>query len=221
MPGATVRIAAGIVILACLTVTAQAHSLKLFATVEDGIVHGYGFFVGGGRSAHSRLIIRDDRGVEVFTGMTGSDGTFTFRPTRASNLYLTIDAGDGHVAQARIAAERFPPNGTFGAIGAAKAAQSLDAAPAADQTPSRNDTMQRSTGPPTDQLIAAIDQKIDHAVARQIAPLLEAYAAAEARLRFNDIVSGVAAIIGLSGLFLWATSRRRRDDKPGTSRDAP
>lgn len=54
-----------------------------------------------------------------------------------------------------------------------------------------------------------IDQSVDRAVSRQIAPLLEAYAEADGRTRFSDIVSGIAVIIGLAGLFLWAKSRGR------------
>ena len=57
-------------------------------------------------------------------------------------------------------------------------------------------------------LQAMIDRSVEAAVARQIRPLLESYAAAEGRLRLNDIVGGIGMIVGLAGIALWLSARR-------------
>jgi nickel transport protein len=59
---------------------------------------------------------------------------------------------------------------------------------------------------------------LDRAVARQTRPLLEALERAEARLRFNDVAGGIGTIVGLVGLGLWASARRRRDGSAGEGR---
>lgn len=212
-----IRAVALVATLACLTVAAEAHRLKLFATVEDGVVHGYGFFIGGGRPGEAQLRIRNAAGVDLFRGPTGPDGSFTFKPAVASDLILTIDAGDGHVAETRIAADRFPEGGSFDAVGAAKAAGE---APAMLPDAGARGSSSTAARPPED-LAALIDRSVDLAVSRQLEPLLEAYAQADGRARFTDVVSGIAMIIGLAGLFLWARSRRRHDGAAPTRQERP
>jgi nickel transport protein len=201
--------------LALPTVAAEAHRLRLFATVEDGVVHGYGFFVGGGRPSEAQLVIRNGTGSELFRGPTGPDGSFSFRPAVASDLTLIIDAGDGHVADTHLPADRFAAGHANGAVAAAPTRGGPPAAGAASSA-------QASPAPPSpDDLAALIDRSVDRAVSRQLAPLLEAYAQAEGRARFTDVISGIAMIIGLAGLALWARSRQRPVDKVPTRRGWP
>lgn len=205
----SVRIIGFLVILLTMSLaaTAEAHRLKLFATVDDGVVHGYAFFVGGGRPSEANLVIRNAAGVELYRGQTDAEGAFRFKPAAAAELLLAVDAGDGHVADTKIAANRFPPSMSLAVLGSAQAANptsppGVNAAVAAlpGQTPSQA------------ELSALIDRSVDAAVARQIGPLLEAYAQADGRARFNDVVSGILAIIGLAGLLVWGNTRRRRKD---------
>ena len=58
-------------------------------------------------------------------------------------------------------------------------------------------------------LAALVAAEVDKAVARQIRPLLEASAAAEARLRLNDILGGLGWIAGLVGVGLVVARRRK------------
>jgi nickel transport protein len=177
-------------------VAADAHRLKLFATVEDGTVSGYAFFIGGGRPEGAALVIRDGEGRELYRGTTDAAGTFSWRPPQASDLTLLVDAGDGHVAEAAITEGRFSV-----VEGSATAAAAADSAGA------------ESGVLPADakDLADMIGRSVDRAVSRQVRPLLEAYAAAEGRVRFNDVAGGIGMIIGLAGVALWALGRRRGD----------
>lgn len=202
----------------CMATTAEAHRLKLFATVEDGTVHGYGFFIGGGRPSEARLVIRNGQGVELFRGPAGADGSFSFKPASPTDLVLTIDAGDGHVAEARIAADRFPENGAFAAVGTAKAANETPSATPETAGGSAHASVVTQS---SEDLTAMIDRSVDRAVSRQLAPLLQAYAEADGRARFSDVVSGIAVIIGLAGLLLWARSRGPTGAAPSSRRHKP
>lgn len=170
------------------TAPAAAHRLKLFAAVAAGEVSGYGFFIGGARPAGATLTAVGPDGAELFHGATGADGSFAFRHDGAGPLTLTLTVGDGHRATLTLPADRF--------------AAAAGAAPATPSAPSA------TTAPPTG-LQAMIERSVEVAVARQIRPLLEAHAAAEARLRFNDLVGGIGMIIGFAGIALWARRRRR------------
>ena len=187
--------------LLALAAPAGAHRRTLFATVEDGVVSGSGFFVGGGRPTGARVVARDAAGAIVFEGATGPDGAFSFRPPAASGLEIVLDVGDGHAARARIDADRLRgsarPEGAYGEAAAAPPTVVASFEPGVPPPPS------------ADELRAMIDAAVAAAVAREVRPLAEALSAAEARVRFNDVAGGIGMIVGLAGIALWARSRRR------------
>lgn len=50
---------------------------------------------------------------------------------------------------------------------------------------------------------------VEAAVAKQVAPLEAKLTEMEAHMRFTDILSGIFLILGLAGMALWATGRRK------------
>lgn len=165
-----------------LPASAAAHQLKLFATVEGGTVSGYGFFVGGGRAA-TALVSAAAGEVPVVAGLpVEADGSFAFPYDGPGPLRLVLDAGEGHRAEATLGADRFAMPGA-----GEEPASTIDA----------------------DVLAGLIEARVEAAVARQTRPLLEALAAAEARLRFSDVMAGIGMITGIAGAALWVAARRR------------
>jgi nickel transport protein len=169
--------------------SASAHRLKLFLTAEEGAVTGYAFFVGGGRPEGADLIVKA-AGREVFRGKTDPQGGFRWKPDAPANFSVTVNAGDGHWAEGFLAADR---------LGGASAP--LPSPPPPESRAPREDEQAA--------LAKMVEAQVDRAVARQLRPLLEAYAQAEGRMRFNDVMGGVGMIVGLAGAGLWALSRRR------------
>lgn len=202
-----------------LATPAEAHRLRVFATVEGGSVSGYGFFVGGGRPAGVAVRAETVDGGEVYHGTTDGEGRFTFpTPAEPTALIITLDPGDGHVAATTLEAGRFGP--------------ATDATPPAGTSPSPAESGQHQTAGDTagpgiapetvimsrEALQVAIDRSVEAAVARQVRPLLESYAAAESRLRFNDVAGGIGMIVGLAGIALWISAKnrlRRESDRRG------
>jgi nickel transport protein len=180
-------------VLAVLVVVAatpaEAHRLRVFATVESGVIEGYAFFVGGGRPEGAAVrFVRAGELVHATT--TDAAGAFAWRPEETGPLTVVVDPGGGHTAEVTLGAERF------------------GAAPAGEATPAP-----ASQAASPDALDPKIEAAIEAAVARQIRPLLEAQAAAESRIRFNDVMGGIGMIVGLAGVGLWARTRTRaRDD---------
>lgn len=184
-------------LLAAFTAPALSHRLKLFATVEAGAIAGYAFFSGGGRARGADIIFRSAEGKELKRLKAGNDGSFRWIPDRAQDVKVVVNTGEGHAAEIWIAAAR---------LGAP-----VQEPPPPAREPKKSE--QARSVPKTNpaELAALIEQKVDVAVARQIKPLMEAYAQAEARVRFNDVMGGIGMIVGLAGIALWAMGRRRRD----------
>ncbi|MDB5545323.1 MAG: hypothetical protein JWO64_2472 [Hyphomicrobiales bacterium] len=178
-------------ILALLFVAtpASAHRLKLFATLESGVISGYAFFVGSGRAHGAAISVKDAAGKELATLTTDDTGAYSYKTPAPQTYHLTANTGDGHSADAVIEAARFG--------GASTTAPDSDEAEDVDAS---------APAPALSQ--AQIERAVDAAVARQVKPLIEAYEMAEGRTRLNDIMGGIGMIIGLAGLALWGSSRR-------------
>ncbi|MCM5551750.1 carboxypeptidase-like regulatory domain-containing protein [Pleomorphomonas sp. NRKKF1] len=177
------RFAVTLAALVCLVLPAEAHRLKLFAQVTGDTVAGYGFYIGGGRPEGAEILVTKPDGTEIARLKTGKDGDFTFTPPTPGRYRLTLAGGDGHFASTDV---------------------STDGTPAA---PSPTAVTPSTSAIPAD-LDARIAKAVDAAVARQIGPLMEAYDAADGRVRFNDLIGGLGWIMGLAGLWAWFRSRR-------------
>lgn len=171
-----------------MAVPSEAHRLILFARSDAGTIKGYGFFSGGGRAKAAEIVITDATGKEVHRMKTAEDGTFSWKVDRPGTYQLLLNAGDGHVARSTIA---------FGASG-----KTPPMAPVAAAEPSVHVA--------DENLEAMIEKAVDRAVERRIEPLREAIVQQDAKLRFKDIISGIAAIIGMAGAAMWALAWKAR-----------
>ncbi|QFR33728.1 cobalamin biosynthesis protein CbiL [Ancylobacter sp. TS-1] len=184
------RLAAALLLfLLAFAAPAQAHKLKVFATVAGDSIAGYAFFIGGGRARGTPWIAKDSAGATLISGTTDAEGRFAFAlpPEATGDVTVTVDTREGHIASATLTAARL----------AGGAAPSPSPAAATDSPV--------STIADTRPLEAAIEA----AVQRQVEPLLERIEELDARLRVTDIVSGVFLILGLAGMALWARGRRK------------
>ncbi|RTL95181.1 cobalamin biosynthesis protein CbiL [Ancylobacter aquaticus] len=164
---------------------AQAHKLKVFATVEGGEVKGYAFFIGGGRAAQTAWVATDAAGAPLAAGTTDGEGRFAFPvPQPPTDATVTVDTREGHVASMTLPASRF-------------GGASVAAAPALP-----------TDGPTPIDPDARLAALVEAAVQRQVAPLLERIEQLDTRLRYADILSGIFLILGLAGIGLWARGRR-------------
>lgn len=165
---------------------AQAHKLKVFATVEGGEVTGYAFFIGGGRAAGAAWTAKDPAGTTLASGTTDGEGSFAFPvPQPPVDATMTVDTREGHVAAATLPASR------FGGGAAVSPPPADGAAPAVEAE--------------GEARLAAL---VEAAVQRQVTPLMERIEQMDDRLRLADVMSGIFLILGLAGMALWAKGRR-------------
>jgi len=74
----------------------QAHSISVFAYVEDGAIHGEVFARGGTPIAGARITALDPDGAKLGETTADAEGRFTLIPTRRCPWRLVADAGEGH-----------------------------------------------------------------------------------------------------------------------------
>jgi nickel transport protein len=189
------RLLAAPLLVLVFAAPAEAHKLKVFATVEGDAVKGYAFFVGGGRAQGTDWVASSGPGTRLAEGKTDGEGRFVFAVPGppASGVTITVDTHEGHIASATLPAAR------FGALTVA----SQEAGERPGPEPRQPSAEQPS---PSEQQIAAL---VAAAVQRQVEPLMEQIEQMDSRLRYADILSGVFLILGLAGMALWASGRRR------------
>ncbi len=177
------------------SVPAAAHKLKVFAIVSGDAITGYAFFIGGGR-ARGVPWVADDGGGRIASGETDGEGGFSLEPPQpvTSDITVTVDTREGHIASAVIAASRLGVR--TGSVPLASPSEGAD-------TPETPGGAVAAVAPGADA------DMVEAAVQRQVAPLLERIEMMDDRLRFTDVMSGIFLIVGLAGIGLWARSRRR------------
>lgn len=95
--------------LLLIAAPAQAHKLKVFATVEGAEIAGSAYFVGGEKAAGvpGRILGADGSVVAIFA--TGPDGGFRQKAAARMDHLIAVESEDGHAAQFTIPAAEFPP----------------------------------------------------------------------------------------------------------------
>ena len=168
---------------------ALAHKLKVFAAAEGATIVGTAYFAGGGKAQNStgRLMAADGTVLTEFR--TDAGGGFRLDVASRQDYRVAVDSGDGHVAEARVAASELPLSLPMGEGSSTPSAP----APVAAPTP-----------------VTAGTDAIEMAVARQILPLRQQIDALEERTRFSDIMAGIGTIFGVFGIFAWIAARRTR-----------
>ena len=123
-----------VLILFVMGGAAEAHKLKVFATVTGAVIDGYAYFSPGGRANTVSVTLATNDGVVQAKAITDAEGNFRFEATRRVDYVITVDAGDGHVASTTIAAEDLPQTLSF-ASGAAAAVRPDERAAAEPRPP--------------------------------------------------------------------------------------
>lgn len=180
---------------------AGAHSINVFAYVENGAIHGEVFARGGTPIAGATITAHDPGGAKLGETKTDAEGKFSLAATKRCAWRLVADAGEGHQAEYTVPSDELPadlPGGEDEPSEPARAEASLPSAPpeAAEET---------GDGRVAGQLAGLERQLI--ALRRDLEQLRH-------RLRFQDIVGGIGYILGLMGLAYYFRGAGRRDRNP-------
>lgn len=108
--------------LTLIAAPALAHKLKVFAAAEGADITGTAYFAGGAPAmdAPGRLLGPD--GAELARFRTDAAGNFRVPAQGHQDVRVSVDSGDGHVAEARIGADEPAMPATAAALDPVEAA---------------------------------------------------------------------------------------------------
>lgn len=192
------RIAGPAAMLALLMLSpflAWGHGVELFATVEGHQIHGVLRYADhtpvDGAAVHAYA----PDGTIIAESSTGPDGRFILPVTRHTDYRLVGDAGEGHLGEYTIPASELPhPPADAGSTDPGEV------------VPSGAPLEPGGAPGPIDQ--DAMEDRIEQAMARQLAPLREQLFGYERTTRIRDIVGGIGYVFGLAGIVVLLKHRK-------------
>jgi nickel transport protein len=171
-------LAVGIVLLC--TGAALAHRVNVFAWVESDTVFVESKYPDGTKVHQGAIRVLDSTGKELLNGKTNDQGEFSFKVPAPDDLTIVLEAGMGHRAEWPLSRQDIGPSG---------AARPVETA-ANDSTPVSE------PAPP-----AALDQAIEKALDKKLAPMMKMLAEMhEQRVQPADVFGGIGYIFGLAGV---------------------
>ena len=163
---------------------AYAHRVNIFAWVEDGHIHGEGYFASGKKCIGCKVAMYGLRGEKIEEAVTDPKGLFLFKcPDGADKVKLVLSAGAGHRAET--------------VLDMGNKSARPDSIPASSTI--TNSKYRKGCD---------IEQLLD----RKLEPLLQEVRAlrkSQQEITFQDVVSGLGYIFGLMGLALYGFSKKK------------
>ena len=173
---------------------AQAHKVNMFAFAEGSEVFVEGYFSDGKRPMKCEVIVYDENNKPVLTGMTNDDGQFSFINPVSGNLRITLNAGEGHMAEYTLSAAETAVDDTLTVSEADQSSKPGDlesTVPSAVLSENGN-----------------IQAMIRQSVGQSLRPVMRALDELKSRRNMSDIIGGVGIIMGIGGFLLYVKARK-------------
>jgi nickel transport protein len=201
-----------ILFLVCFNIpNVSAHRVTIFAWVEGDTVHTQSKFSGGKKAQDSLVEVFDAKGNKLLQGKTDSNGEFSFKLPKKTDLTIVIQAGSGHRGQWQLSAEDI--NEALGD----------QVAPISRTDESKENVENSSKANENDQVeeiqdgtviikASELQRRIDTSLDRKLAPIMTALAEVnDPGPDIRDIISGIGYILGLVGIGLYVSNRREEN----------
>lgn len=171
-----------------------AHRVNVFAWVEGDTVFTESYFPGGQKVSGSRIEVFDPQGNRLLRGKTNEQGMFSFKIPKKTDLKIVLHASMGHRAEYVLPKEELSASAYPTSI---------------DRQHQEQANIQEESGTTSidKQELEAIVGKILDEKLRPIKRKLAESGSSEPTWR--DIVGGIGYIVGLMGLALYFSNRRK------------
>ena len=187
-----------LVMLISVGLSAQAHKVNMFAFAEGSEVFVEGYFTDGKKPKKCEVIVYDVEGKALLTGMSNEDGQFSFAIPAPGELRITLNAGEGHMAEYVLAAEELGmddnDSSDISEVNTDPTAMAVVGA----------DVAVVSTMPENKELQVLVSK----ATSKAMRPVMRALDELKERRTMSDIIGGVGIIMGIGGLLLYFQARK-------------
>jgi nickel transport protein len=172
-----------------------AHRVNVFAWVEGDTVFVECRYPDGTKVHEGVIRVLDSAGKELLNGKTSARGEFSFKVPKQDDLTVVLEAGMGHRGDWPLSKQDLAPAGEVPKPEPAAASQ---AAPKTEAPPPAARDSAPGGAP---SLPAGIDQAIEKALDKKLAPVMKMLAEMhEQKVRLADVLGGIGYIFGLVGV---------------------
>jgi len=189
--------------------SALAHRATIFAWIEGDTIHTQSKLSGGKRVKNGEVIVFDTEGVPILKGKTDDNGMFSFTIPQKTGLKIVLKASMGHQAEWSFLPEELGASESNG-----NTTETAKIVPTTKSTVSRNIETDETSSKRADIELSREDIKkiVDDALERKLAPVLDKLAQAYNKgPGLTEIIGGIGYIIGLVGVLLVVTTRRKKE----------
>jgi nickel transport protein len=194
-------------ILCVWAIPAAAHRVLVFAYVEGDTIRTESKFVPDTPVRQGQVqVLEGKTGRVLVTGQTDDRGKFSCKiPSEAAaqpmDLKIVVEAAMGHRGEWLLKADSYFPGAKKGAAAPPPSAPAPMASPTAVAVGTKAAPMDRQM----------LEEVVNQALTRQLAPIKETLAAAQVRKpSLPDIIGGIGYILGLFGLWAYFQSKRNK-----------
>lgn len=212
-PGKPGRAAAGflpvLIFMALLNVsTALAHGVSIFAWIQGETVHTQSKFMGGKRPNQALIEVFDETGNLLLNGKTDTQGLFSFKAPKISDMQIVLTAGMGHRAVWTLSKDDFQ-EAVVDADIHRRIRTITPGKPVESNMKTQNIDGSTENGLSAAEVMDLVEPILD----RKLKPLMDKIIALdENRISLSDILGGVGYIVGLVGLAAYMRYRGKRSD---------
>lgn len=176
---------------------ALAHKVTIFAWAEGDTIHTQSKFSGGKTVQNGKVEVFDSQGTLLLDGKTNTNGDFSFKVPKITDLTIVLTAGMGHQNRWTLSATELGQDVPDPAV----------SDPAVLKTEQETATLAGDRGL-TPQAVEAI---VARQLEQKLRPLTRIIAANQnSGPRASDIFGGIGYIIGLVGLGAYMRYRKDR-----------
>lgn len=176
--------------------TALAHKVNMFAFVEGNEVFVEGYFTDGVKPKHSPVTVYDATGQQLLAGQTNDEGQYSFTPPIKDQLRITINAGEGHMAEYVLSKQELLGNDL------------------AESQPEMAKTDMNIAPATTGQVSQAeLKNLVQVAVGQALRPVMRSLSELKERRTISDIIGGIGIIMGIAGAFFYVQARKLTKQK--------
>ena len=190
-----------------LPASVSAHNVTVFAWVDGDTIHTQSKFSGGKRVKNAPILVYDSKDILLLEGKTDENGMFSFKIPQKTALKIVLKASMGHLAVWKLQAEE---------LGEAKSKTAVQ--PTGMNEPLVTDSgsagIQRNADVFGSTKISIgrreIEEIINASLDKKLQPITQMLAdAMNQEPGFTEIMGGIGYILGLVGIALYFTNRKR------------
>ena len=202
-----------LILLFCITDTAYAHRVMIFAWVEGDKVFTQSKFSGGKKVKGGKILVSDLRGKNILEGKTDDKGEFSFTVPEKTAFKIVLEAGMGHRAEWMIPlneieslADKKPVKSTLKSHEEESPLKTVSVK-SAEETQEKRMQPELSTGLNSNEIEQAVEKALDKKLKPVIKMLEES---TRSSLTVSEIIGGIGYILGLMGVGAYFHYRRKQ-----------